>query len=131
MSKIVIQSEIDSQSFLASFSKMQLQELELFANALQELIAKKKGKQQKRQISQLMQSINETVLSPDKMMDYLALRKKLQAETITETEYQAYMNLVTEEEELRNQRLTFMVELSQIKQISLPQLMKELGLKPL
>lgn len=131
MSRIVIQSEIDSKNFFASFSKMQLQELEFFANALEELIAKKKARQQKRQISQLMQSINETVLSPDKMMDYLTLRKKLQAERITETEYKEYMNLVTEEEEFRNQRLKYMIELSQLKQISLPQLMKELGLKPL
>ena len=46
MSKIFIQVEIDSQTLLTSFSKMQLQDLEFFAKALEELIAKKKGMQQ-------------------------------------------------------------------------------------
>lgn len=65
------------------------------------------------------------------MATYLELRTKLNTDTITTEEHQQYKDLVTEEEALRNKRLALMIELSEVKSIPLPQLMEELGLKPL
>lgn len=68
MSKILVHAEIDSQNFLASFSKMQVQELEYFAQAINELIAQKRAKQQQKEITSLLQAINETALSNEKWL---------------------------------------------------------------
>ena len=49
---------------------------------------------------------------------------------MTEEENKIFLGLVKEEESLRNQRIGYMVELAQLRQISLGELMIELGITP-
>ncbi len=53
---------------------------------------------------------------------------RLEMETMTPDEHQEYMALIAEEEQLRNQRVQVLLQLSQLRGISLPQIMEELGL---
>ena len=48
--------------------------------------------------------------------------------TITDTEYAELMQLTEEEEVIRCERLKYLVELAQLRAISLPQLMTNMGL---
>ena len=57
------------------------------------------------------------------------LSYKLEAETMTDAEHAEFMRLATLEEKLRNQRVKYLIELSQLRAVSLPQLMVTLGLK--
>ena len=75
--------------------------------------------------------INTTILGHDKQVILNTLAEKTQNETMTDAENILYLKLAKEEAELRNQRVAYMVELSQLRNISFPQLMSELGLKPL
>ena len=49
-------------------------------------------------------------------------------QTISKAEYKEFMKLTELEEQIRYERLTYLVELAQLKSITLPQLMDNLGL---
>lgn len=130
MSKITVQSEIDLQTLLTRLFQMKIYELESIAQELNALIVRKKHKTSKSQDAELLLSINECVLNVEKLRKYKVLLQKLENETITEKENKISLNLVKEEEGLRNQRIGYMVQLAQLRQISLGELMIELGITP-
>lgn len=130
MLKIPIYTEIDAQSLLKGVEGMELTELEDFARDLNAIIARKKVQDKDYQVAQLLRLHNETILSPTKKKRYFSLLSKLQSETITTKERKEYLALTAEEEQLRNQRVKYLIQLSQLKNISFNSLMKELGLKP-
>ena len=59
---------------------------------------------------------------------YAFLQEKMEVENIADAEYQELMMLVDKEEKIRNKRFQFLLELSQLRNISLPELMHNLGL---
>ena len=83
MSKITVQSEIDLQTLLTGFSQMKIYELESIAQELNALIVRKKHKTGKQQGAELLLSINECVLSVEKLREYKSLIQKLENEKIT------------------------------------------------
>jgi hypothetical protein len=131
MSKIHIQTEIDTVLLLQGAAQMTIQELEHFVTELNGLITRKKTKSKVRQEKRLLAKINQAVLTPEKRQRYRILAEQLALEWIQPAEYAELSLLADEEEALRNERVKYMIELSQLKAISLPQLMQELGLKPL
>ena len=132
MSKVPIhQLEIDLQTILAGFSKMGVKDLEGVVQEINALIVRKKSKTKKYQQAALLQAINKTVLSAEKRITFKQLYQKLQEETMTPEENNAFLVLADEEANLRNQRVKYMIELAQLRQIPFPQLMSELGLEPL
>ena len=76
----------------------------------------------------LLSKINKVILPKGKTERYMSLHIKLEAETISESEYQEFMDLVAQEETLRNERVKYMIELSQLRGITLPQVMNSLGI---
>ena len=52
----------------------------------------------------------------------------MEVETLADTEYQELLNLVNQEEKIRNKRFKYLLELSQLRTISLTELMNHLGL---
>ena len=128
MSKIQIQSEIDTQSLLASVSQIPVNELEYFVRELNALITRRKTDNQEYRERTLLSKINQTVLPKNKAERYIKLHIKLEEETISESEYKEFMDLVTQDENLRNERVKYLIELSQLRAVTLPQLMNSLGL---
>lgn len=121
-----LQSKID---FTHNIANLPIAELEYYMQEINALILRKKTQDKEARDSFLLDKINKTVLDKKKTERYKALSYKLEAETITEAEYQEFMQLATLEEKLRNQRVKYLIELSQLRAISLPQLMITLGLK--
>jgi hypothetical protein len=79
--------------------------------------------------SELLLRINQS-LSYDQWQKYYHLRHKRQEEQLTQDEHHELIALSDELEESNAQRMTYMAELAQLRNISLDKLMKELGLIP-
>lgn len=131
MLRIPIHTEIDIQTLLQNTTNLSVAELETFATALNKLIKQRKQKEQKDKENQLLAKLNQAVLSKVKHEKVLELSPKVESETITTKEQKQLSKLLTEVEELRNERVKIMIELARLKSVTLPTLMQELGLKPL
>ena len=128
MTKIQVQTEIDAVGLFNGISQMSLNELENFARELNALITRRKTDDTSSREKSLLRNINQTALPQNKAERYADLIQKLEADSITKTEHVEFMDLVTEEEALRNERVKYLIELSQLRNITLPQLMTNLGL---
>lgn len=131
MSKVSIQAEADFKTFLSKYSNLKVNELEHFVKELNALITRKKVNSPKHRIKELYKLIDETILDIDTQIIFDVLAEKLQAETMTEDENRVYLKIAQQDANLRNQRIAYMIELSQLRQIPFLQLKEELGLKPL
>ena len=123
-----MQSENIAQSLLGNFSEMPLKELEHFINALNALAIRRRAVDSAKQDKVLLRKINQTVLSEQDMERYTYLQEKIEVENISDTEYQELLNLVDKEEKIRNKRFEYLLELAQLRNISLSELMNNLGL---
>lgn len=128
MTTVQVQTEIDAHGLLLGVSRMPLNELEAFVRELNALITRRKEADPKYQEKALLHKINQTVLPDKKAERYALLMQKLEPDTMTESEHNEFMNLVTEEEALRNERVKYLIELAQLRNISLLTLMNSLGL---
>ena len=124
MAKIQVQTEIDTQSLLMSVSQMPIPELEYFRRELNALITRKKTKSKDSREKFLLHKINRTALDPSQRERYSLLIQKLETETISSTEHEELTVLVTTDEKLRNNRVKYLIELSQLRSVSLIQLME-------
>ena len=128
MAEIQMQSGIDAKSLLLGITQMPLGELENFVRELNALIARKKSQDSSYQEKILLSKINQTALPRNKAERYAELMQKLEPDTISETEHAEFMDLVTQEEALRNERVGYLIELAQLRNIPLLKLMDSLGL---
>ncbi len=117
------------RDFIHNISNKPVAELEHYLQEIKALIRRKNTENAVVRDSYLLDKINKTVLDKKKTEQYKALNYKIEAETISEAEYQEFMQLATLEEKLRNQRVKYLIELAQLRAVSLPQLMTTLGLK--
>lgn len=79
--------------------------------------------------AELVQQIRQG-LPPDLEQHYRELREKLQAETLTPDEHQELLTLTDTLEQADADRLERLIALAQMRQISLPDLMHQLGIQP-
>ena len=119
---------MDAQTLLKDVAQMPLPEIERFVQSVNALITQRKSTDKTYQDRLLLRKINETILGATKTKRYQLLVQKLEAETMSDSEYKEFMQLAEEEETIRYERLTYIVELAQIRSIALPQLMENLGL---
>lgn len=78
--------------------------------------------------NQLTQLINQTRLSSSQKETYQMLSQKIESETITVAEHQDFQQLVEIEEQLRNDRLKYLIELASLRDMPVMQLLHQLGL---
>ena len=122
---------IDSKSLLRDADKMPVAELERFLIDINALLRRKRTQDKTLRQRQLLSKINHTILDSAKSERYQILVEKLELGTMTDAEHNEFENLANQEEKLRNQRVKYMIELSQLQDVSLPQVMESLGLTPL
>lgn len=125
-----IHSLIDTKELLANAAKMGVQELEALMRELNGVLSRKKNKDKKHREKELLRLINETVLDKEKRERYWMLSLQLEEGAISAEEHREFMQLAEEEELLRNKRVAYLVELSQLRNLPLSQVMEEMGLKP-
>ena len=119
---------MDTQVLIQGVAEMPISEMERFVQQVNALIVQKKATDKNYRERFLLGKINQTVLSKEKIERYQKLVQKLEAETISKAEYKEFMKLTELEEQIRYERLTYLVELAQLKSITLPELMDKLGL---
>ena len=123
---------MDTQNLLYNAAQMPLTELEAYVQQLNSLITRKRTTDTNLRDTVLLDKITRTVLDKVKRERYQALIYKLEMETISDTEHAELLELVEREEKIRVKRLKYLIELAQIRNITLPQLMKNLELtKPI
>ena len=119
---------MDTQVLIQGVAQMPISEMERFVQQVNALIVQKKTTDKTYRERFLLGKINQTVLSKEKIERYQKLVQKLESETLSKVEYKEFMKLTEVEEQIRYERLTYLVELAQLKSITLPQLMDNLGL---
>jgi hypothetical protein len=133
MSKISIQpipsTREDIKNMVQSFSKLNVSELELLVSEFNTLIEAKKAKSKKKRIEQLTKLIHQSALSTEKVNQYSELIEKLETKTMTQEENQTFLKLVEEDENLRNQRVAYMIELSQLQQVPFIEIREKFAFK--
>ena len=123
---------MDTQNLLYNAAQMPLTELEAYVQQLNSLITRKRTTDTNLRDTVLLDKITRTVLDKVKRERYQALIYKLEMETISDTEHAELLELVEREEKIRVKRLKYLIELAQLRNITLPQLMKNLELtKPI
>ena len=128
MEKIQMQLDSTIPSLLGGFSEMPLKDLESFIRELNALANRKRLLDKGKQDKILLRKINETILSEPLLERYIGLQEKMELDNLSDTEYKELLNLVDKEEKIRNKRFQYLLELSQLRGISLTELMNNLGL---
>ena len=105
---------------------MPLQDLESFIKELNALAIRKRIADKGKSDKSLLLKINRAILPEKTMERYIFLQEKMEVENLLDSEYQELLNLVNQEEKLRNKRFQYLVELSQLRTISLTELMNHL-----
>ena len=116
-------------SLLPNMAELPVSELEFYLIEISALIRRKQTTDKTFRERVLLDKISQTVLSKKKTQRYHELVYKLEFEIITDAEHAEFMRLANHEEKLRNQRVKYLIELAQLRAVSLPQLMLDLGLK--
>lgn len=123
-------SEINFKTYLKSFTQFKIKQLEALIRELNLLLLRKKRQNDDFDERALISKLNRTVLNKEKRALYQLYSQKVEAETLTSDEKIAFDNLADEAEILRNERVKILIDLAQIREVSLPTLMKDLGLNP-
>ena len=124
----LIDDKFDVTAFLAQFNT---DELEAFKVEVEADIKRRKTGDKKVREVVLLQALNDCVLPEGNLKRTLHLNEKRKQNQLTENELAEFMKLVQAEEALRLKRIRILGELAQLKNIPLPQLTKQLGIKPL
>ena len=123
-----MQLESKSQALFGNFSEMPLNELEHFISALNALAIRKRIVDVEKRDKVLLKKINHSILPEPIMERYAFLQDKMEVEKLSDAEYTELLTLVDKEEKIRNKRFQYLFELSQLRNISLAELMDNLGL---
>lgn len=116
------------QSLIGGFSEMPLNDLESFIRELNALVVRKRSVDKEKRDKFLLLKINQSILPEQIMERYIFLQEKMEIESLTDAEYKELITLVGKEEKIRNKRFQYLLELSQLRGISITELMHNLGL---
>ncbi len=120
--------EIDLEDILAGIARLEISELEKFTDRVMDLRASRRAPRLPKNESDLLQKINQGV--PRKVRRrYEELNEKLHDEVITPQEHQEFLDLVEQIKLSDAERLHCLIELAQIRHITVDTLMEQLGIR--
>lgn len=126
--QVVSEVKIDLNKLLEGVAQLDLGELEQFAFNVNTLVARRKAPSLPKREAELLQQINQGFPLADRQR-YNLLNQKLLDETLTPDENQELGLLIEQIERSDVERLTHLIELAQLRGISLDTLMDQLGLR--
>jgi len=109
--------------------KWETSEVEILLQEIAAVLMRRKLHTLPARESELLLQINQPAFSPELAKRYAALYEKLQIETITQDEKGELLVLSEKQEQHNIQRLRCLIELAQIRSISLDRLMAQLGIE--
>lgn len=121
--------KIDIEQLLESATQLDTPDLERLLSQINLLLAQRKAPTQFQQETRLLQKINQP-LPVDIQQRYDELRTKLLHKTIAPDEYQELLNLIDEVELAGANRLEALLDLAQLRHLSLGEVMEQLGIRP-
>lgn len=127
--KIRLKSEVDLaiDDVVAGISELETADLEQFLQKIGRLIARRKASSVSDKETVLLKAINKNI--PSTLQNrYVILSQKLHEETLSEVEHKELLSIIEIIEAQKVERLRNLIELSQLRNISLDSLMDELNL---
>jgi hypothetical protein len=125
--KITQELNVGLDDVLKGVSQLETPDLELFIQKLGMLVARRKATSLPERESALLLKINAAI--PKSLQErYEILLKKNRSETITPTEHKELLSVIDKIETKNAKRLEHLIELSQLRGISLDSLMHQLHL---
>ncbi len=130
MPTVKIEAKISALDLLQAVQQLSKPELDHFIEEILQFKAKKKAPNLSKQESELLLKINQN-LPRELEQEYQILIEKRHQETLTEFEYDQLLELTDQVEKYQAQRLEYLTQLAQIRQVSLTNLIIEMGIKPI
>lgn len=112
---------------LDNAARLDAQELDNFVQKLIALRARRRLDGLNGQETALLEKINRG-LSAEQLQRFQYLRERRETEALTDTEYEELLSLIAEIEKLNAERVQYLGELAQLRNIPVRELMRELGL---
>jgi hypothetical protein len=129
MPTVQVEAQLSFEDLLKAVEQLSPPELEQFVHQVIALQAHRKAPGLPKDEAELLLKINQG-LPFDLQARYNELIAKRQAELLTPDEHTELLHLTEEVERQEGQRVRYMVELAHLRQLSLTQLLEELGLQP-
>lgn len=130
MPTVKIEAQISALDLLQAVEQLSQPELEQFIQQVIQLRAKNIAFSLPTQESELLLKINQGFHEKLQRL-YQGLIDKRDRATLTESEYQQLLELTDRVEKYQVQRLEYLTQLAQIRQVSVANLITQLGLKPI
>jgi hypothetical protein len=126
--QVVSEVNIDLNKLLEGMSQLDLGELEQFAFTVNTLVARRKAPSLPKREADLLQQINQGI-SLTARQRYTSLNQKMLNKTLTPEENQELGVLIDQIEQADAERLTYLIELAQLRGVALDTLMGQLGIR--
>jgi hypothetical protein len=125
--KIMSQVNIGLDQLLSGVAQLETADLEQFVGQVNSLLEQRKVPNLPRRETELLEQINQGL--PELIQQrYDALQIKLHEESIMSEEHQELLDLIDTVEQASTDRLQALIELAQLRQISLNALMNQLDI---
>jgi hypothetical protein len=125
--KIMSQVNIGLDQLLSGVAQLETADLEQFVGQVNSLLEQRKVPNLSRRETELLEQINQGL--PELIQQrYDALQIKLHEESIMSEEHQELLDLIDTVEQASTDRLQALIELAQLRQISLNALMNQLDI---
>ena len=119
--------QLSTEQIISAVTHLSLPELKQVFDRVLQLQAERKADHLSAEESALLVRINKGL--PSEMRERLAeLRAKREDESITDDEYRELSRLTDRKEEAHAERMAALVELAELRGVSLPALMNQLGI---
>ncbi len=128
MTPIRVDAPVAINEVLERATQLPTPELEQLVLQIHSVLAQRRVPSLPKREAELLQQINRP-LPPPVRRRYTALNEKLHDERLTEQEHQELLILIDEVELTNAERLRHLIELAQIRTISLDALMDQLGIQ--
>lgn len=128
MATVQIKSDVDIDQLLEGVAQLDTAELRQFLTRASLLLAQRQDTALPSSESELLRQINKG-LPADTQHRYDELREKLRREELSSEEHEELLKLVDVVEQATADRLQHLIALSQLRQIPLDELMKQLEIR--
>ena len=125
MATVQVQTKIPIENLLDGVEQLTSSDLEEFVSQVMRIQAQRKVSSLSFEESDLLQHINEGI-SSDTWEQYEELKRKREAEILSENEHQTLLQISNQIEEANAKRIELLSRLALIRKVSLDTLMTEL-----
>ncbi len=122
------QVRVGIEEILEGISKLDNKEFERFRKQVNNLWSERKSKAFQKKEKQLLAAISMPLLPEKDQKKYEKLKRKLEQETISKAGHEEFLKLLDEMEKNGVKRLESMIELAELRNVSLDELLEQLNM---